>query len=179
MTSDEGEPDDGFDRFMAERWPGLVRSAYLLTGDRYDAEDLAQTALTKVFASWNRVRRVDNADAYLQRVLVNCNLTRFRKRRVAEYPVSAMPERTHPVRDADGVLEERSAFMAALADLGPQQRAVIVLRYYEDLTEAQTAEVMGCSVGTVKSQNAKALARLHRHGELAAYIPMLIEEGVA
>lgn len=179
MTSDVGEPDDGFDLFMAERWPGLVRSAYLLTGDRHDAEDLAQTALMKVFASWNRVRRADNADAYLRRVLVNCNLTRFRKRRVAEYPVSAMPESTHPIRGNDGVLEERSAFMAALAELGPRQRAVIVLRYYEDLTEAQTAEVLGCSVGTVKSQNAKALQRLRRHGDLAPYIPVLAQEGVA
>jgi RNA polymerase sigma-70 factor (sigma-E family) len=163
--------DDGFDRFMAARWPRVLRSAYLLTGGQHDAEDLAQTAFVRVCAAWGRVRRADNPDAYLQRVLMNCHRERFRKRRVPEHPVAAVPEGLRLVRDHADVYGERSALMAALGDLGPRQRAVIVLRYYEDLTEAQTAEVLGCAVGTVKSQTAKALARLRAHGRIADFAP--------
>lgn len=171
MTQDQEPPDGGFDGFMAERWPRVLRSAYLLTGDRHEAEDLAQAAFVRVCAAWGRVRRADNPDAYLQRVLVNCHRARFRKRRVPEHPVAAVPEGLRLVRDHADVHGQRSALMAALADLGPKQRAVIVLRYFEDLTEAQTAGVLGCSVGTVKSQAAKALARLRAHGQIADFAP--------
>lgn len=170
---------DGFDLFMAERWPRLVRSAYLLTGDRHDAEDLAQAALVKIFSSWRRVRRADNIDAYVQRVLINCNSNRFRKRRLTENPVSDVPDGLHIVGDHADELGERSGFMTALAALSPRQRTVIVLRFYEDLTEAQTAAAMGCTVGTVKSQTARALARLRERTDLAAYIPSDSAEGAA
>lgn len=170
---------DDFDVFMAERWPRLVRSAYLLTGDTHDAEDLAQAALVKVFSSWHRVRRADNVDAYVQRVLINCNSSRFRKRRVQENPVGDIPDGLYLVGDHADQVGERSRFMAALARLSPGQRAVIVLRFYEDLTEAQTAAAMGCTVGTVKSQTAKALARLRRHTNLIPVIPSGSGEGAA
>jgi len=163
--------DDGFDRFMAERWPRVLRSAYMLTGDRHDAEDLAQAAFERVCVAWGRVRRAENPDAYVQRVLLNCHRGRFRKRRVPEYPVAAVPEGLRLVRDHAEVHGERDVLMAALNDLAPRQRAVIVLRYYEDLTEAQAADVLRCSVGTIKSQTAKALERLRRHGQILEFAP--------
>jgi RNA polymerase sigma-70 factor (sigma-E family) len=150
--------DAEFQAYMAARWPVLVRTAFLLTGDRFLAEDLAQTALTRVYASWRRVRRADDVDAYVRRVLVNANAGRFRKRRVAEHLVAVPADgRSHLPHEP---LAERSALMAALAELPARQRAVVVLRYWEDLSEREVAEVLGCSVGTVKSQASKALARL-------------------
>lgn len=171
MPERNGPSDDGFDQFMAERWPHVVRSAFLLTGDRNDAEDLAQAAFERACAAWGRVRRADNPDAYLQRVLVNCHRARFRKRRVAEHPVAAVPEGLRLVADPADTHGERDALMAALSDLAPRQRAVIVLRFYEDLTEAQVADVLRCSIGTVKSQTAKALARLRKHGQIVELAP--------
>ena len=179
MKQDDDLPDDGFDQFMAERWPRLVRSAYLLTSDRHDAEDLAQAVLTKVFSSWHRVRRAEDVDAYVHRIMINCNSNRFRRRRVAEHPVPIVPDHLRTTADHAGEWDQRSTFMTALAQLPPRQRAVIVLRYYEDMTEAQTSHVMGCSIGTVKSQTWKALARLREHSELAAYIPLTPQEGAA
>lgn len=179
MKQDEQLPDDGFDQFMSEHWPKLVRSAYLLTGDRHDAEDLAQAALTRIFSSWNRVRRAEDVDAYVRRIMINCNSTRFRRRRVSEHPVPAVPEHLRTTDDHTAEWDQRSTFMTALAQLPPRQRAVIVLRYYEDMTEAQTSQVLGCSVGTVKSQTSKALTRLRTHSELAALIPLAPQEGAA
>ena len=127
--------DDGFDRFMAERWPRVLRSAFLLTGDRHDAEDLAQAAFERACAAWNRVRHADNPDAYLQRVLVNCHRGRFRKRRVAEHSVAAIPDGLHIVGDHAEAHGERDALMAALSDLAPRQRAVIVLRAHRQIAE--------------------------------------------
>lgn len=171
MPEEDQPSDDGFDLFMAERWPRVLRSAFLLTGDQYDAEDLAQAAFERACAAWGRVRHADNPDAYLQRVLVNCHRSRFRKRRVAEHPVAAVPEELRLVGDHAQTHGDRDALLAALNDLAPRQRAVIVLRYYEDLTEAQTADVLQCSIGTVKSQTAKALARLREHGQITDFAP--------
>ncbi|MER5637789.1 SigE family RNA polymerase sigma factor [Kitasatospora sp. NPDC002227] len=150
-----------FSSFVQGRWNGLVRTAYLLTGNRHDAEDLAQTALTKVYASWRRVRRSDHPDAYLRRVLVTCNIDRFRKRRPHEHPTDELPEPYGPRQgDASHQVDQRQVLLAALAGLPPRQRAVVVLRYWEDLSAEQTAAALGCSVGTVKSQAAKGLAKL-------------------
>lgn len=171
MHEKQRPSDDGFDRFMAESWPRILRSAFLLTGDRHDAEDLAQATFERACASWGRVRRAENQDAYLQRILVNCNRSRFRRRRVVEHSVATMPEGPRLVADHAEAHGERDALMAALADLAPRQRAVIMLRFYEDLTEAQTAEVMQCSVGTVKSQTARALNRLRQHGQIVEFAP--------
>ncbi|GAB2746487.1 SigE family RNA polymerase sigma factor [Kitasatospora kifunensis] len=150
-----------FSGFVQGRWNGLVRTAYLLTGNQHDAEDLAQTALAKVYASWRRVRGSDSPDAYVRRILVNSNFDRFRKRRLAEHPTDEPlePGGPHPT-DASAQVDQRQVLFAALAALPARQRAVVVLRYWEDLSEAQVAAALGCSVGTVKSQAAKGLAKL-------------------
>jgi RNA polymerase sigma factor (sigma-70 family) len=183
MTEEAVDADAEFQQYMAARWPTLVRTAYLLTGDAHLAEDVAQTALTKVYASWRRVRKADDVDAYVRRVLVNANAGRFRKRRVAEHLTGTLPDAIAAVGGAEGgtaagrggggsdggvgAVEQRSLLMAALAELPPRQRAVVVLRYWEDLPEKEVASVLGCSVGTVKSQASKALARLRTGAVLA------------
>jgi RNA polymerase sigma-70 factor (sigma-E family) len=160
-----GADDEEFREFMHSRWPGLVRLGYSLTGEWAAAEDLAQTALAKAYASWSRVRRADDPDAYVRRILVNANHSRFRRRRVAEHSVEAPPE--VGIEDQSGTVDERSWLVAALRQLPPKQRSVVILRYCEDLSETQVAAVLGCSVGNVKSQASRALARLRASDELA------------
>lgn len=157
--------EEQFREFMVGRWPKLVRLAYGLTGDRGLAEDLAQTTLANVYASWSRVSRASNPDTYTIRMLLNANNGRFRKRRVAEQPTEAAPE--SGTADPMAAVDQRTVLMSALMELAPRQRATVLLRYFEDLSEAQTAEVLGCSVGTVKSQTSNALARLRQSPHLA------------
>ncbi|KOG40829.1 SigE family RNA polymerase sigma factor [Streptomyces resistomycificus] len=162
----QAEQEAQFHEFVSARWSRLVRTAFLLTGDAHHAEDLTQTALAKAYRSWRRVSRSDNPEAYVRRMLVSCNSDRFRKRRVAESLTAAPPEvarRDEAVSWAD----ERSALLGALAGLPPKQRAVIVMRYWEDLSEAEVAETLGCSPGTVKSQASKGLAKLRTYPGLA------------
>jgi len=154
IATDDGED---FSAFATSRWPGLVRLAFGLTGDRWMAEDIAQTALAKAYVAWRRVSRADDPDAYLRRILVNTSNRRFRRRRVTEQPGDP------PETAVDGPAElvsERAALLAALRQLPPRQRAVVVLRYWEDLTDAQIAAALGCSPGTVRSQLSRALAKL-------------------
>ncbi|TWF99361.1 SigE family RNA polymerase sigma factor [Kitasatospora viridis] len=162
-----------FSAFVQGRWNGLVRTAYLLTGNRHDAEDLAQTALAKAYASWRRVRSSTSPDAYLRRILVTSNIDRFRKRRLTEYPTGDLlePSGPHPA-DASAQVDQRQVLFAVLATLPARQRAVVVLRYWEDLAEAQVADALGCSIGTVKSQAAKGLAKLRAHPGLTDLSPM-------
>ncbi|MGC0376360.1 SigE family RNA polymerase sigma factor [Streptomyces sp. SAI-229] len=155
-----------FQEFVRARWTRLVRTAYLLTGDVHHAEDLTQTALAKAYRSWRRVSRSDRPEAYVRRILVSCNSDRFRKRRVTEALTAAPPE-TVGRDEAVSWADERSALLTALGTLPPKQRAVIVMRYWEDLPEAEVAEMLGCSPGTVKSQASKALAKLRTHPGLA------------
>lgn len=162
----QAEQEDRFQEFVRARWSHLVRTAYLLTGDAHHAEDLTQTALAKAYRSWRRVARTDNPEAYVRRMLVSCNSDRFRKRRVPESLTAAPPE----VAGRDEVYslaDERSTLLGALAQLPPKQRAVVVMRYWEDLSEAEVAEVLGCSTGTVKSQASKGLAKLRTYPGLA------------
>ncbi|WP_232248514.1 SigE family RNA polymerase sigma factor [Streptacidiphilus rugosus] len=163
-----GERD--FSAFVAARWAALVRTAYLLTGDFHEAEDLVQATLTKVYPQWRRLDR-GTVDAYLRRSLVNNNRSRHRRRRVAQLLVPLVPERPAPVAQggggpADG---ERGLLMAVLAELPERQRAVVVLRYWEDLSAEEVADILGCSVGTVKSQASRALAKLREHPALSEY----------
>ena len=144
-----------FEEYVAARGRALWRSAWLLTGDRQRAEDLVQTALVKCWRRWDRIAS-DTGDAYVRRALVTTYIDWRRRKWVGEVPTSALPE---PVAgDADPSV--RRDVLAALARLPRGQRAVIVLRFYDDLTEAQTASALGISVGTVKSQTARALATL-------------------
>lgn len=155
---------DEFREFMHGRWLSMVRLAYGLTGDQGHAEDLAQTAFARAYASWPRVRRAGDPDAYVRQIVINENRRRFRKHRVTEQLTSQPPDRAS--QDAGSPHDDRAALLAALRALGPRQRAVVVLRYWLDLTEAETAATLGCSVGTVKSQAARALARLRDSEQL-------------
>ena len=147
-----GSPES-FDAYVAARYATLLRTAYLLTGNHHDAEDLVQTALVKAVGVWRRI--ADSPDAYVRRILVNENVSRWRRHRGREVLTDRPPEGVVPGDSGDAL-----ALRDALAGLAPRQRAVIVLRYYEDLTERETADVLGIAVGTVKSQTRDALARL-------------------
>ena len=156
--------DTEFRDFMQARWPAMVRLAYALTGDLGHAEDVAQAAFARAYASWPKVRRTENPEAYVRRIVINENRNRFRRQRVAERLTDAPPEYGAP--DTTTESDERAALMAALQRLGPRQRAVIVLRYWLDLTEVEAADTLNISVGTVKSQASRALATLRQTTEL-------------
>lgn len=150
-----------FREFMATRWPGLVRLGYALTGDRFLAEDLAQTALAGACRAWWRVKRADDPDAYVRRILVNASYRQFRRRPAEDarpLPGLALPGLA--LADPTARADQRSDLMTALRELGPRQRSVIVLRYWADLSDAQVAALLGCSEGTVRSQAWRALAKL-------------------
>ena len=136
--------------------PRLRRTAFLLCGDWHTAEDLAQTALAKVFVSWRRIRRQDAVHAYTNRTLVNAYLAHRRLKRTSELLTGSFPER--PAHDP--APETRMLLLDALATLPPRSRAVVVLRYWADLSVEQVADVMGCSPGNVKRLSARALAKL-------------------
>jgi RNA polymerase sigma-70 factor (sigma-E family) len=155
------EEEEEFQGFVRSRWPRLVRTAYLLTGDRHLAEDVAQSALAKAYRSWHRVMRSGSPDAYVRRILLSCHKDRFRKRRVPEHLTDVLPDVT-AVPDDMARADQRALLAAELARLPKRQRAVVVLRYWEDMSEAEVAQALGCSAGTVKSQAAKALAKLRR-----------------
>jgi RNA polymerase sigma-70 factor (sigma-E family) len=160
-----------FQDFVVARWGRLVRTAYLLTGDRHHAEDLAQTALTRAYQGWHRVQGSENPDAYVHRILVRCNASRFRKRRVAESLTDPPESARAAAGDHAEQIVQRRALLAALQDLTARQRAVVVLRYWADLSERETADIVGCSTGTVKSQCHRALAKLRHHPALADAVP--------
>ena len=148
--------DDAFTEFVTASWPSLYRTAYLLVGDRGLAEDLVQTALAKTYASWGNVRDLGAARAYARTTLVNTASSWFRKRGWrAEQPTELVDGGSY-----DDDPTERPAMAAALAQLAPRQRAVVVLRFYEDLSVAETARALRCSEGTVKSQTSDALSKL-------------------
>lgn len=144
-----------FEEFVVARRDALLRTAYLLTGNHHDAEDLVQSALIKVVPKWPRIH--DHPEAYVRQVLARESVNRWRSRRWREVTTDVVPEAMHP----DGT--DRADHLALLEDLrglSPRQRAVLVLRYFDDLTEADTAAALGISVGTVKSHIRDALTRL-------------------
>jgi len=148
---------DSFEEFVAGRYAALVRSAYLLVGNRADAEDLVQTALSKVVPVWQRIE--EDPERYVRTVLVRESVNRWRRRRWREVNVAVVPDRAEPLA-LDTAVTDRLALRQALGQLPPRQRAVVVLRIYEDLTIAEVAAILNCSEGTVKSQTHDALARL-------------------
>jgi RNA polymerase sigma-70 factor (sigma-E family) len=145
-----------FTDFATAASPRLRRTAFLLCGDWHTAEDLAQTTLAKMFVSWRRVRRRDAADAYAMRTLVNTYLADRRGKRASELVTGEPPDR--PAQPEQSEL--RLVVLGALATLPPRARAVVVLRYWEDLGVDQVATLLGCSAGNVKSQSARALRKL-------------------
>jgi RNA polymerase sigma-70 factor (sigma-E family) len=149
--------DEGFAAFVRDRSDALARTALLLTADRHLGEDLVQTALAKVAGRWTRIASTGDPLPYVRKVMLRTLISWRRRRSFGEVPMATMPDTPDPAAtpaDADERLRR------ALGTLPPHQRAVLVLRFYEDLTEADTAAVLGCKVGTVKSQAAKGLARL-------------------
>ncbi len=149
-----------FDSFVADGLDDLLKTAYLITWDAGEAEDLVQECLLKIARRWPRVRRMEHPRAYARRILVNLALDGARGRAQRSGELDAAPEPAQPAIDALGGLDQRADLLAALAELPARQRAVLVLRYFNDLTEAQTAELLGCEPGTVKSNASRGLARL-------------------
>lgn len=147
-----------FEEFVAARSPRLLTTAYLLTHDRGRAEDLLQTSLAKLWLAWSRV---DEPDAYVRKVMMTTYASWWRRKWRGERPAETLPETPTVVAQRDPDM------WSALARLPRGQRAVLVLRFYEDLTEAETARVLDCSVGTVKSQSARGLAKLRADAALA------------
>ena len=145
-----------FDAFVVARSPGLLRTAFLLTGDRHGAEDLLQTALAKAWFVWSRIEW--EPEAYVRRIMATTSVSWWRRRWISETPTSDLPETGVPPESE--LAAERNDLWRALRRLPPRQRAVVVLRYVEDRSEAETAQLLDCSPGTVKSQAAKALAKL-------------------
>jgi RNA polymerase sigma-70 factor (sigma-E family) len=164
-----GEPE-GFRDFAAARSAALLRTGWLLTGDWQLAQDLVQEALARTWPRWERLVRRDAPEVYVRKAMINIYLS-WRRRRSwsAEVATASVPESTAP-QDTYAAVELRPAVRAALSVLPARQRAVVVLRFFEDLTEPQTAEVLGCALGTVKSQTAKALAKLRADPTLAGLI---------
>ena len=146
-----------FEDFVLARSPALLRAAYALTSDRGLAEDLVQTALLKTYLHWERVAAADDPYAYTQRILFTSHRRMFRRRRVAEKLGSVVE---HDRLGKSDINDDWDGLARALDMLPRGQRAVVVLRYLEDLSIEQTAAILGCSAGTVKSQTARALARL-------------------
>ena len=148
---------EAFRAYVVARSSAHLRTAYLLTGNRADAEDLLQTALAKTYLAWDRIRDREAVDGYVRRVLVNTQ-TSFWRRKRPEALYDEVPDA--PGRDALADTDLHDALWTALSRLSSKQRAAVVLRYYEDLSEAETARVLGVSVGTVKSTTSRALATL-------------------
>ena len=158
MTGDQ-QRYPGFHEFVAARSSALSRTAYLLTGDPHAAEDLVQEALARVVGRWKSIAAKGDPEPYVRRVLYTLHVSRWRH--VRRHPITPAPPAG---RDEAETATRRVVLRLALDRLTPKQRAVLVLRYYEDLTERQAAELLGVSVSTVKSQTADALAKLRQVG---------------
>jgi RNA polymerase sigma-70 factor (sigma-E family) len=154
--------DADFTAFVSAASRRLLRTAYLITGDAETAQDLLQTALERAYRRWGLIRRTDLPEAYVRRVIINAAIDRRRARRgvrTVELDESCLPALRGTAEEA---LAARDALLGCIRELPTGQRAILVLRYFDDLTEAETARTLGCSVGTVKSQHARAIARLRQ-----------------
>lgn len=155
---------DEFSDWAQLRYRSLLHAAYLLTGDRERAQDLVQIALAKTHLAWRRVH--SSPDAYVRRVMFTSHADWYRRRPWLELPTDSVPDDVNGADEYDR-LHDRDALLQALTCLTPRQRAVVVLRYYHQLSEAETADALGCSSGTVKSTASRALDKLRRHPSLA------------
>ncbi|HWG62347.1 MAG TPA: SigE family RNA polymerase sigma factor [Streptosporangiaceae bacterium] len=153
-----------FREYVDTRSGSLLRMAYLLTRNRADAEDLVQAALAKTYQAWDRIQDRRAVDGYVRRAIVNTHISWWRRRRLEEYPTDEIPDR--PVADHAADSELTDALRRALERLPQRMRAAVVLRYYEDMSEAEVAQVLGVSLGTVKSTVSRAVAKLRIDAEL-------------
>jgi len=157
--------DEDFAEFAGARWASLYRLAYLLAASPTGAEDLLQTALEKAYVNWSRISRMQYPEAYVRRMLANTLVSSRRRAWVGEQPWGDAPESV--AESAEVPVLDRSLIWPLVCALPDRQRAVIVLRYYEDMSEAQIADALGCAPGTVKSQSAAAIGALRRALEAA------------
>ena len=163
--------DEEFTEFVSARWASLYRLAYLLAASPTGAEDLLQTTLEKAYVNWSRIGRMEYAEAYVRRMLATTLVSSRRRAWIREQPWGDVPDMAR--ESAEVPVLDRSLLWPLVCALPARQRAVIVLRYYEDLSEAQIADVLGCAPGTVKSQASAAIAALRRATAAAG-----VEEGV-
>jgi RNA polymerase sigma-70 factor (sigma-E family) len=166
------DDETAFRGFVDARWNALVATAWLVTADRQIAEDCVQDALVGVHRHWSRVSREGNIEAYARRAAINSALSWRRRRRIAEIPVDQVPEVSAPDEPELGIDPD---LVAALRSLPPRMRAVVALRFVEDRSEAETAHLLGCSAGTVKSASHKGLAKLRE--SLAHLGPVTVTRG--
>ena len=166
---------EGFEAFVAASSRGLLRLGWLLCGDWSGAEDMVQSALAVTWSHWDTLPTRGTAAAYTRRVLVRSFLRGRRRRWVGEVPHAEVPDRAGAVDEASRV-EERLVLQGALADLPGRQRAVLALRFFADLSEADTAATLGCSTGTVKTHTARALSRLRTHPQLVGLLREEVSE---
>jgi RNA polymerase sigma-70 factor (sigma-E family) len=159
-----GFDDPGFRDYVTARSRSLLRAAYLLTGNRADAEDLVQAALAKTYLAWDRIEDRSALDGYVRRAMVNTHISWWRRRRLEEYPTDEIPDQ--PVADHSGTSELQDSLRRAVDRLPQRMRAAVVLRYFEDMTEAEVADALGVSLGTVKSTVSRAVAKLRIDAEL-------------
>lgn len=150
---------DAFSAFVQQRQTALFRTAYLLAGDRGRAEDLLQSALVQTYVAWPRLRRVEAAEAYTRRVLAHTVVSWARRRSYHEVSVREV-DTGRTVAGPEGAVTEHSVVWEVVRELPPRQRAVVVLRFYEDLSVAETADLLRCTEGTVKSQTHEAMRHL-------------------
>jgi RNA polymerase sigma-70 factor (sigma-E family) len=163
---DAARVDADFREFVRTRGRALLRTAYILTGNLADAEDLVQSALAKTFLAWNRIEDRRALDGYVRRAIVNTHISWWRRRRVDEYPTDEIPDQ--PAADTSGNTELHDTLQRAIDRLPHRMRAAVVLRYFEDMTEAEVADVLGVSQGTVKSTVSRAVAKLRTDSDLTA-----------
>jgi RNA polymerase sigma-70 factor (sigma-E family) len=153
-----GADHSGFREYVTARSGPLLRAAYLLTRNRADAEDLLQAALAKTFQAWDRIEDRAAIDGYVRRAMVNTHISWWRRRRVEEYPTDVLPDQA--VADHAGESELQDAVRRAVDRLPTRMRTAVVLRFYEDMSEAEIAQLLGVSLGTVKSTVSRAVAKL-------------------
>lgn len=161
--------DSDFEKYVEARTAALLRLAYLLCGNGHTAEDIVQDALLRAHRRWDRVTLADSPDAYVRRIILNEHRSWRRRRASTELTIEPASMPPAAVDDSQDALAAKDLTWRLLQELSEQQRAVLVLRYYEDLTDADIAELLGCAPGTVRSLAARAFARLRCHPDLAGY----------
>ena len=159
-----GVEDPAFREYVTARRRSLLRTAYLLTGNVADAEDLVQSALAKTYSAWDRIQDMGALDGYVRRAIVNTHISWWRGRRMEELPTDEIPDQAVADHAADSDLQH--TLRQAVDRLPERMRAAVLLRYYEDMTEAEVADVLGVSLGTVKSTVARAVAKLRVDADL-------------
>jgi RNA polymerase sigma-70 factor (sigma-E family) len=158
------EAAEGFHEYVSSRTPALLRTAYLLTGNTADAEDLVQSALAKTYLAWDRIEDQAALDGYVRRAMVNTHISWWRRRRLEEYPTDVIPDQA--MADPAITSDLQESVRRAIDRLPERMRAAVVLRYLEDMTEPEVAEVLGVSLGTVKSTVSRAVAKLREDTDL-------------